>query len=840
MPPLERDPAHAGPSYRARAPTPDRGVDPVLGRAASTARARSHAPAADNLEQLFDGDDADESFEMPEFHFDWGLAKEKRSSKEVSLSSSKGDKLDALAALSIGRPASTASAGVTPPSQAAYSANSGSAQSSASSARQSTLASVSTAGTSPLMSSPPADGEHMLSARTLGRVVSASVRGRSEDAVEEPRAMAGSSTRSHTQHFGLSVSPPPAPPAPAAPADSLNRNYFTPGLTRTINAGTSSTVRRTGMLSRFGGPARRVQPAELEEGEEGSPAASASDSRSDRGGSVERRESPLLTTASSTIRAPTPPRDVDRYELTRKDADAAHARHERWASASVLQSHVSPPLADRYHRAVRPDDQENRGGDHGRYGKSASLSDASIMDRPPPQPLRPKHSLPRTSESPERHREAGPHVQPGDKQPQREPQEPWTQPPTHAATTLRPTRPAPMQPEPRMPTQTAPNMIAAAPMAEPFAPAPPQIVNKRSFLVNGAPYERLGVLGKGGSSKVYSVLCPTNRIVYALKRVALDRADAETYQSYTNEIELLKRLRGHDRIIQLIDHQITFSQGNRPKMLMMVMECGEIDFAALLDEQRGRPLNMNFVGLYFQQMLEAVQAVHAENVVHTDLKPANFVLVKGRLKIIDFGIAKAIANDTVNIQRDQQIGTVNYMSPEAIQRMNNQKVLKLSYPSDVWSLGCILYQMIYGAPPFQHIGGGPLPKMNAIADPSHRVAFPEVAAPRPTPGPDGNNVDTSHLAVPVPPAAIEAMSSCLTYNKAARMTIPELLCHRFLLPAAAAGPRLPPGSTTITQAQMAMLVNFVLEENGLRRLSERDTTAQDLFSQLQAQNASGT
>ena len=54
-------------------------------------------------------------------------------------------------------------------------------------------------------------------------------------------------------------------------------------------------------------------------------------------------------------------------------------------------------------------------------------------------------------------------------------------------------------------------------------------------------------------------------------------------------------------------------------------------------------------------MLEAVHAVHLENVVHTDLKPANFVLVQGRLKIIDFGIAKAVANDTVNIQRDQQV-----------------------------------------------------------------------------------------------------------------------------------------------------------------------------------------
>lgn len=65
-------------------------------------------------------------------------------------------------------------------------------------------------------------------------------------------------------------------------------------------------------------------------------------------------------------------------------------------------------------------------------------------------------------------------------------------------------------------------------------------------------------------------------------------------------------------------------------------------------------------------MLEAVQVIHDENVVHTDLKPANFVMVKGRLKLIDFGISKAIANDTTNIGRDQQIGTANYMPPEAL------------------------------------------------------------------------------------------------------------------------------------------------------------------------------
>ena len=54
-------------------------------------------------------------------------------------------------------------------------------------------------------------------------------------------------------------------------------------------------------------------------------------------------------------------------------------------------------------------------------------------------------------------------------------------------------------------------------------------------------------------------------------------------------------------------------------------------------------------------MLQAVHVIHEEKIVHSDLKPANFVIVKGQLKLIDFGIANAIANDTTNIQRDHQV-----------------------------------------------------------------------------------------------------------------------------------------------------------------------------------------
>lgn len=56
-----------------------------------------------------------------------------------------------------------------------------------------------------------------------------------------------------------------------------------------------------------------------------------------------------------------------------------------------------------------------------------------------------------------------------------------------------------------------------------------------------------------------------------------------------------------------------------------------------------------------QQILLAVSTIHEERIVHSDLKPANFLLVRGSLKLIDFGIAKAIMSDTTNIQRDSQV-----------------------------------------------------------------------------------------------------------------------------------------------------------------------------------------
>ncbi|EPQ54517.1 Pkinase-domain-containing protein, partial [Gloeophyllum trabeum ATCC 11539] len=278
--------------------------------------------------------------------------------------------------------------------------------------------------------------------------------------------------------------------------------------------------------------------------------------------------------------------------------------------------------------------------------------------------------------------------------------------------------------------------------------------------VNKKGYARLDLLGKGGSSRVYRVMTGQNDI-YALKRVTLDQTDAETMSGYMNEIALLKRLEGNNRIIRLIDSEVKSGPNGSKGLLHLVMECGEIDLARLLQEQQTKPMNMVWIAYYWQQMLEAVQVIHDEKIVHSDLKPANFVLVRGQLKLIDFGIANAIANDTTNIQRDHQIGTVNYMSPEAIEVPDGKRRLKVGRPSDVWSLGCILYQMVYGYPPFQQLSV--YQKMKAIPDPNYTIDFPAYSAPR-----------------RVPAYVIATMRNCLCRNPKERATIPELLEHDWL------------------------------------------------------------
>ena len=210
---------------------------------------------------------------------------------------------------------------------------------------------------------------------------------------------------------------------------------------------------------------------------------------------------------------------------------------------------------------------------------------------------------------------------------------------------------------------------------QPSAPAPPPPPPQRrpreddaSILVRGTRYAKLECVGRGGSSKVYKVMAPSRKI-YALKRIRLTGRDAEAAQGFVDEIGLLTALKGRPGIVELIDAEVVPSE----KLILVVLEYGDIDLARLLAKQQAGaaaaarraggaaaaappPPDGVFIRLYWRQMLDAVATIHAARIVHSDLKPANFLVVQGCLKLIDFGIAKAIGADTTSIARESQVG----------------------------------------------------------------------------------------------------------------------------------------------------------------------------------------
>ncbi len=381
-----------------------------------------------------------------------------------------------------------------------------------------------------------------------------------------------------------------------------------------------------------------------------------------------------------------------------------------------------------------------------------------------------------------------------------------------------PHRPAP--PPPRMTVLETATATAGAASAS-------QSRKKRNYIsVNQKIFTRMDCIGRGGSSKVYRVMAE-NYKVFALKRVTLEDQDELAIRGFKGEIDLLKKLENVDRVVRLFDWELNEAK----QTLSVLMEMGESDLNRVLTlrlNAEDATFDITFTRYFWKEMLECVASVHEHDIVHSDLKPANFLLLQGRLKLIDFGISNAIQDNTVNVHREQHIGTPNYMSPEALIDSNvasnnsnlpshQGKVMKLGKPSDVWSLGCILYQMVYGKPPFAHIANQ-MQRIMAIPNPRHAIEFPALGIG----------------GVMLPHGLLHTLRSCLSRDQTLRPTVQDLLGpgDPFLDPDRPVLGTVPVSVEVIKQVQDSILGR--VRDRGLPTAEEMEVWPRKMFEGIKA------
>lgn len=203
-------------------------------------------------------------------------------------------------------------------------------------------------------------------------------------------------------------------------------------------------------------------------------------------------------------------------------------------------------------------------------------------------------------------------------------------------------------------------------------------------------YRLLENLGEGANGQVWKAEeCTLARIV-ALKFVHLDSGVRDLRKRFENEGKVLANLEDPN-IVQFL----RFSVWQEQPFIVLEYVQGRT-LRAVLDEVKRLPYERAL--RIASQMCGAAMAAHAHGVVHRDFKPSNIMISDGDLvKVVDFGIAKTLQAAQTGpgaTSSNAAVGSVKYMSPE--QCINGQ----VDYRADLYSIGCILYEMLSGEAPF--------------------------------------------------------------------------------------------------------------------------------------------
>ena len=200
-------------------------------------------------------------------------------------------------------------------------------------------------------------------------------------------------------------------------------------------------------------------------------------------------------------------------------------------------------------------------------------------------------------------------------------------------------------------------------------------------------FKIIGEIGRGGMGVVYKAIQISLNRTVALKMLPTQMALSQEFRErFEREARILARL-NHKNIVHIYDLE------ELKGAYFIVMEYIEGESLAKIIASRA-PLPTSFIKKVAMGVTSALSAAHKAGIIHRDIKPENVMIDSyGEVKVMDFGIARA-ADQTCKTRSGIRLGTPEYMSPE------QAKGLQVGPPSDLYSLGIVLYEMACGKVPF--------------------------------------------------------------------------------------------------------------------------------------------
>ena len=232
-------------------------------------------------------------------------------------------------------------------------------------------------------------------------------------------------------------------------------------------------------------------------------------------------------------------------------------------------------------------------------------------------------------------------------------------------------------------------------------------------------YELGDVIGTGGMSDVYEATDTVLGRTVALKMLKMDMARDESFRErFRMEAQNSARL-NHPNIVAVYDTGAEAVEGVDVPFIVMERLTGR-NLRDIIREEG--PLAPQRAAALLGPVAKALQASHDAGIIHRDIKPANIMVTNtGEVKVMDFGIARAVDDSSsVHTQTSAVIGTAQYLSPEQARGKS------VDNRSDIYALGCVMYEMVTSTPPFEsespfgvaymHVQEDPQPPSERLAD----------------------------------------------------------------------------------------------------------------------------